>query len=88
MGPLQTHMRKREQLRAQRMETETPLEADTSAIDSRILRIRPSVVAAAQSSQRLHVDLADLAAARAAIVYHEILSPPKALREGPEMWDP
>lgn len=33
------------------------------------------------------VNLADPATARAAIIFQEILSPPKALREGPEMWD-
>lgn len=32
-------------------------------------------------------DLADPDAARQAILYHEILSPPKALRDQPEMWE-
>ena len=33
------------------------------------------------------VDLSEIQQARRAILYHEIFSPPKALREGQEMWD-
>jgi len=87
IGPLQAHMRKLEQLRARRMEMEAPPEADLAAIEARLLRIKPPPIATAPSGQRLQVNLVDLAAARSAIIYHEILSPPKALREGPEMWE-
>ena len=33
------------------------------------------------------VDLSDIEAARKAIVYREVLGPPKALRDEPEIWD-
>lgn len=36
---------------------------------------------------RTRVNLMDPAIARAAIIFQEILSPPKALRDKPEMWD-
>ena len=39
------------------------------------------------AGRRLEVDLADLQAAQRAIIFHEILSPPKALRQEAEMWD-
>ena len=37
--------------------------------------------------QGLHVDLSARAAARRAMIYHEIFSPPKALRDDKQMWD-
>jgi len=87
IGRLREHLRKLERLRADRMEVETPLEADTAAIEARLLRIHPAIITPSASGRGLGVDLSDLAAARSAIVYHEIFSPPKALREGPETWE-
>ena len=37
--------------------------------------------------QGLHVDLSARTAARQAMIYHEIFSPPKALRDDKQMWD-
>lgn len=39
------------------------------------------------AASRITVDLADPQAARRAIIFHEILSPPKALRREAEIWD-
>jgi hypothetical protein len=72
--------------RHQRMETAAPSEADTAAIDARISHFQRMEVQQDQVA-RVQVDLGNPRALRAAIIYHEILSPPKALRQGPEMWD-
>ncbi len=41
----------------------------------------------AAPTPRVHLDLSDPEIARRAILFHEILSPPKALRDEPEIWD-
>jgi hypothetical protein len=79
-------MERRTAVREQRMATAAPSEADTAAIDARISHFQRMEVQAEQVA-RVQVDLADPRRLREAIIYHEILSPPKALREGPEMWD-
>lgn len=38
-------------------------------------------------ARRIHVDLTNPKAAKAAIIYSEIIGPPKALRTGPESWE-
>ena len=54
-------------------------------------RIAPPLAAMPSGQRRdqpaLMAALDDVQQARLAIVYHEIFSPPKALREGREMWD-
>lgn len=72
--------------RQQRMQTTAPSEADTAAIDARISHFKRMEQTREQVA-RVIVDLKGRNALRAAIIYHEILSPPKALRQGPEMWD-
>lgn len=41
----------------------------------------------AQRQARYRTGLDDPRTARAAIIFHEVLSPPKALRDGPELWE-
>jgi len=47
---------------------------------------RPQV-APARPVPHVKLDLGDRRAARLAIIYHEILSPPKALRDEPQAWE-
>lgn len=75
------------------MTAATP-EADTAAIEARLVSIRPAVVREDESTVEVigsvagvTVDLTDRRRAREAIVFHEILSPPKGIRSQPEMWE-
>ncbi len=47
----------------------------------------PEALAAAATKGLIDVRLLDLGQARDAIIYHEIFSAPKGLRQGREMWD-
>jgi len=47
----------------------------------------PAEPTTAEARRLSQVHLADPSNARQAIIYHEIFSAPKALRQGPEMWD-
>jgi len=70
------------------MATAAPVEADTAALESHLVRIRPA--AAVQKRAEAHPILQDLLRpqqAIQAILCHEILSPPKGLRREKEMWD-
>ena len=75
------------------MTAATPEEADTAAIEARLVSIRPAVrrdeitVEAIKPVAGVTVDLTDRRRAREAIVFHEILSPPKGIRSQPEMWE-
>jgi len=86
---LQTHRLEMEVTqRRRRMETAAPSEADTAALESHLVRIRP----AAAVGKRAEVppilqDLLRPQQAIQAILCHEILSPPKGLRREKEMWD-
>ena len=62
-------------------------EADSAAIEGRILHVRPGQEAAQDVPTGVIVDLSRADRARRAIIFHEIFSAPKALREGKEMWD-
>lgn len=74
-------MRRRRRLRVRR-----PPEADP-ALSSRLVSIRGGDLGTLRVPRRSIVNLQGRGEARTAIIYHEILSPPKALRKGPEMWD-
>jgi len=78
-----------EQLRQQRMATAAPAEADTTAIESRLIHIAraASHVEDGRAAPSVVVNLRAPADARLAVVYHEILSPPKALRRDRETWE-
>ncbi|MCJ7543316.1 MAG: hypothetical protein MUP47_01920 [Phycisphaerae bacterium] len=74
--------------RDQRLTALPPSEADTAAIEARLLHVRaaaePGQVALAASlvgSLKTPDDL------RRAILHYEIFAPPKALRPGPEPWE-
>jgi hypothetical protein len=72
--------------RHRRMETAAPAEADTAAIDARLSHFQRMETQLDQIAN-VQVELKTAAALRTAIIYHEILSRPKALRQDPEMWD-
>jgi len=83
---LQSRLSKLSRVREARLATSTPEEADTAAIESRLLSIRPGE-APARREEAPHLDLSDPARAREVIMFHEILSHPKALRQQAEIWD-
>ena len=62
-------------------------EADSAAIKGTILQVRPSQEAAHDLPTGPAVNLSSPERARRAIIFHEIFSAPKALRQGKEMWD-
>ncbi|MHC4294374.1 MAG: hypothetical protein ACYSTL_02180 [Planctomycetota bacterium] len=81
-----------ERLRKQRLAVHIPDEADTEAIESRLVSIRPAIGSKRRAVPRiaaatLGVNLSDPLDARDAIVFHEIFSSPKALRQTPEIWE-
>ena len=90
-------LRLREQRQAQleadrqkRLATRRSPEADSSDIEARLVSIRPAqddtpVLEISEVSIILELD--SPAEAQRAMVLHEIFSPPKALRNGGEMWD-
>ena len=64
-----------------RMAAKTPSEADTAAIEARLVHIRKGQAAAKAGEPGVLVNLMQPGNMRQAILFHEILSPPKALRE-------
>jgi len=79
-----------EEARRRRLAVRKSPEADTAAIESRLLSVSqagdgPEVEIVGNLALGLGLLTPD--AARRAIVLHEILSPPKALRQGGESWD-
>lgn len=76
--------------RQERLAEYQPPESDAAAIADRIVTVQPKLsVAVVEEHEQgeLQVNLSDAAAARSAILFSEILSRPKALRESDEMWD-
>ena len=88
MARLQSRLRKLEHLRGSRLEMEASPEADTAAIEARLLSIRAATTGPTVAGRQLiMVNLSDPAGAQTAIIMHEIFSPPKALRHQQELWD-
>jgi len=83
---LESRLSRLSRLRDLRLAASKPEEADTAAIEARLLRIRPGE-APTGLAQKVHLDLSDPALARQEIMFHEIFSPPKALRPEAEIWD-
>ena len=76
--------------RKRRLAARKPPEADTAAIESRLVHVAPGVAAAAETlptGTGMRETLASADRARTAMIFHEIFSSPKALRRGPEMWE-
>jgi len=87
---LKLQRRRERKLDAQRRKRLAPRkvpEADSAAIEGRILKVRPGQEAAHDVATGVIVDLSRAESLRRAIIFHEIFSAPKALREGKEMWD-
>jgi len=83
-------LRKQEQQRHRRLAARKSPEADTAAIEAHLLHIRPG--AGPDDGQGIsylapELNLAQRDALRRAILYHEIFSPPKALRQDRELWE-
>jgi hypothetical protein len=76
--------------RRQRMATRQSPEADTQLIEARLVSV-PGGQRAAEpektSEPELIPKLTNRSTAQQAMILHEIFSPPKALRQGGEMWD-
>jgi hypothetical protein len=77
--------------REERMATLAPQEADTAALISRLVHIRPASLAAGAArhgeSSRLLSLLKNGAGLRSALIHYEIFSPPKSMRKGQDIWD-
>ncbi|MDP6636133.1 MAG: hypothetical protein QGG42_14630 [Phycisphaerae bacterium] len=79
--------------RKKRLASRVSPESDTNAIEARLVSVQPSQTDAADTAPRrideigVIMDLETTDEARRAIILHEIFSPPKALRQGGEMWD-
>ena len=85
----QEHRRQRsaEAQRRKRLARRKVPEAHLAAIEGTILQVRPGQGPRVTVPTGPSVDLSSAARARRAIVFHEIFSAPKALRQGKEMWD-
>ncbi len=85
---LQSKLRKLEHLSVSNLEMEPSPEADTAAIEARLISIRPAKAdRAVAGNSFIAVNLLNPTNARNAIIMHEIFSPPKALRNQDELWD-
>ncbi|MCP4377631.1 MAG: hypothetical protein GY794_15815 [bacterium] len=76
--------------RKKRLAARTPPESDTNAIEARLVNQRPAQSDTAPqkvSEVGIAVNLENREMAKKAMILHEIFSPPKALRNGGEMWD-
>jgi len=83
-------LRRQQQQRRRRLATRKSPEADTAAIEAHLLHIRPG--GGATDGQEIphlvpELNLAQRDMLRRAILYHEIFSPPKALRRDRELWE-
>ena len=84
--------RRKDLERQQRLAAYQPDEADTAAIEKRLVSIRSATVddTAGQMQQATHglqLNLKNPSAARNAVVMHEILGPPKALQSEQTLWE-
>jgi hypothetical protein len=87
---LEVQRRRQSKLKAQRhkrLAAPKVPEADSAVIKGRTLQVRPSQEPAVTAWTGPSVDLSSPEKARRAIIFHEIFSAPKALRQGKEMWD-
>ena len=73
--------------RRKRLAPRKATEAHFAAIEGRILQVRPDQEAQQDLPTGPVVNLSSAERARRAIIFHEIFSAPKALRQGKEMWD-
>ena len=76
--------------RQRRLAARQSPQSDSNAIEARLVSVRPAEAETAVrqiSEIGVILQLDTPAEAQRAIVMHEIFSPPKALRQGGEMWD-
>jgi len=86
----QQRRRQIEAERARRLAAPKSPQADTAAIEERVVSVEPAQGPAPpvpSLAGGLDIGLLTPANARRAIVMHEILAPPKALRRDAEIWD-
>jgi hypothetical protein len=86
---LQARLQHLEGIRLERLAAAAPSEVDTAAIEARLVHIaRQAGPAVSLAGMDRHLaDLTDPTRLQWAVVFHEILSRPKALRTEQEMWD-
>ena len=81
-------LRQEDKRRKKRLAAPKSPEADSAAIEQRLGHLRSQLARPAEPMGRGEApDLRSRELARSAIIYHVILAPPKALIQGPEMWD-
>ena len=88
-------LRQKQQLRQRRLSElemdEAETKADTEAIVSRLVSIAPAAktpsAEEAATDMAVGLNLRDADALRRAIIYHEIFSAPKAMRQEREIWE-
>ena len=81
-------LRQEDKRRKKRLTARKSPEADSAAIEQRLGHLRSQLARPAEPMGRGGApDLRSRELARSAIIYHVILAPPKALIQGPEMWD-
>ena len=87
----QQHVDQESRKRNRRLAARKSPEADSQAITDRLVSIHPSAAPMMVQEDReqtaIQIALDDPDSLRAAIIYHEIFSPPKALRSGGEPWE-
>jgi hypothetical protein len=87
----QQHVDQESRKRNRRLAARKSPEADSQAITDRLVSIHPSAAPMMVQEDReptaFQIALNDPDSLRAAIIYHEIFSPPKALRSGGEPWE-
>lgn len=81
---LQARARK---LEARKKQQEQKLRRQRQAREKQMDSAPPLDAKPTNESKRVRVAIDDASSARAAIIYHEILSPPKALRDEPAIWE-
>ena len=80
-------MEEQDRRRQQRMRTLAPAEADTAAIETRILHVQPAARATPGATELAAAGAFRIDDPRKAMIYYEIFSLPKALREHLGLWD-
>jgi hypothetical protein len=84
--------RRKDLERQQRLAAYRPDEADTAAIEKRLVSVRSPLIddttgQMQQAAGGLQMNLKNPSAARNAVVMHEILGPPKALQNEQTLWE-
>ena len=87
----QERLERESRQRARRLAARKSPEADSRAIEERLVSVHPTIGLPMEQESttqaRLQLSLGDPGSLRAAIIYHEVFSAPKALRTDSEPWE-